>query len=222
MRNQLIAGFFYCLTAQATLFTVWANYHEGSLNPFSVLSTLAMWFSCYYLVRALTNREYREQYQAIWNPWAIAGHPEAVVRFGYGLLERPKLMIGGGCVAWFSKRHQTMCFIVVRPRFFLFTHHLVQDSQITTLLFEGHRDHEPSRRLRWYSWLLRAEYVEYTQNVYAGLDYVTIRDVRRHTCWEDPHATNYYQRVASAMLTHWSAIPYLGYKPELPECLQQQ
>lgn len=114
MRNQLVAGLFCCLTAQATAFTIWANYTSDNPNPLGYASALLM----------------------------------------------------------------------------------------------------------WYSWLLRAEYVEYTQNVYAGLDYVTIRDVRQHTCWEDPHATNYYQRVASAMLMHWSAIPYLGYKPELPECLQ--
>ena len=222
MRNQLVAGLFCCLTAQATAFTIWANYTSDNPNPLGYASALLMWYSCYSLCRTLSKKEYRTEYRAGWSPWAITGNPQAVVRFGYGLLELPKLMVGGGCVACFSNYQQTMCFIVVRPRLFLFTHHLVQDSQITTLLFEGHRDHEPSRRLRWYSWLLRAEYVEYTQNVYAGLDYVTIRDVRRHTCWEDPHAANYYQRVASAMLTHWSAIPYLGYKPELPECLQQQ
>ena len=220
MRNQLIAGMFYCLTAQATLFTCWANYHEGNVNPFSVLSALAMWFSCYSLVRTLTNREYREQYRGVWNPWAIAGHPEAVVRFGYGFLERPKLMIGGGCVAWFSKRHQTMRLLVVRPRFFLFTHHLVHDSKITALLFEGHRNHRPTRSQRWYSWLLRAEYVEYIYNPYIGTPLVTIKDIHESTSWNDPAAQEYYGRIAQELVDHWSTRPLKGYAPDLRSFLQ--
>lgn len=221
MRNQFVAALFCCLASQATLVTVWAT-TTGTGTIFSLASLLAMWYSCYNLYTTLSRREYSNVYKPSWNPWAIAGHPEAVVRFGYGILEHPKLLVGGGCVAWFSARHQAMRLLIVRPRFFLFTHHLVQDSRITALLFESHCNNHPTRQQRWYSWLLRAEYVEYTYNPYAGVRFTTIKDVHATTIWHDPAAHDYYGRIAQALIDHWSTRTLQGYAVDIPECLQTQ
>lgn len=224
MRNQLLAGLFCCVAAQATAFTIWANYHEGHPNLFSFISVLAMWYSCYSLCRTLSRKEYLACYHHELNQWATPDHPHAIVRFGTELQCKPRLFVLGSAV-WSSDIKDVLTYAVVRPRFFLFTHWVLRDSYVTAHLVKGQMawacDRKPSLATRAWSWLLRAEYVEYSAYRALPLEDCTVRDVHGRCHHHSPSVSNYFAICSRKLLAVLQSTAITTYQPELPVFLTE-